>query len=364
MDQPTQVADLVSYMPGPIQLPEPVRAAFVADAVSHRAPDFVADVQRVKEMLCARVNARYVELIFGSATVANEALAAQLTLLPGRGLMLANGEFGERLVEQARCWQLSLDAIEIEWGNAFDYAAVESHLTANPDISWLWFSHCETSTGRLNDLQRLKALCHQYHVHCCVDCISSVGAVPIDLSGVYLATGTSGKALGSYAGLGMVFYNEPVKPSDRIPRYMDIGYYASRRGVPFTMSSNLLYALATALDVLPANYHLHIAALSQQIRLALEGMGLEALVPAQESNPAVITIALSTEMNSVELGDALLTAGYELSYKSRYLVERNWIQICLMGEHHTGQVTALLVEFANQVARLRAAAPVDFSSRN
>jgi hypothetical protein len=37
------------------------------------------------------VNARYVELFFGSATVANEALAAQLTLLPGRGAGVYEG---------------------------------------------------------------------------------------------------------------------------------------------------------------------------------------------------------------------------------------------------------------------------------
>ena len=351
-------ADPVSYMPGPIQLPEAVRTAFVADAVSHRAPDFVEDVQRVKAELCARVNARYAELFFGSATVANEALAAQLTLLPGRGLMLANGEFGVRLIEQARCWQLSLDAFEMEWGRPFDYAAVDAHLAANPDIGWLWFSHCETSTGQLNDLERIKQLCTSRRVRCCVDCISSIGAAPIDLDGVFLATGTSGKALGSYAGLGMVFYNEPVAPSDRIPRYVDIGFYASRQGVPFTLSSNLVYALSAALDALPPDYYRHIARLARLIRNELRGMELDVLVPEEDSSSAVTTIALPPEIDSMQLGDALLVAGYELSYKSRYLVERNWIQICLMGEHQEEAVAELLDEFAVQVARLRAADPV------
>lgn len=348
--------DPVSYMPGPIQLPDAVREAFVDEAVSHRAPDFVADVQRVKAALCERVNARHVELFFGSATVANEALAAQLTLLPGRGLMLANGEFGTRLVEQARCWQLDLDAIEMEWGRPFHDAAIEAHLAADPDIEWLWFSHCETSTGLLNDLERIKALCRRYRVRCCVDCISSIGAAHIDLDGVYLATGTSGKALGSYAGLGMVFYNEPVPPSDRIPRYLDIGFYAARQGVPFTLSSNLVYALAAALEALPPDYYRHIARLAQEIRQAVERMHLTLLVPEEDAIPAVTTIALPSEINSVTLGDALLAAGYELSYKSRYLVERNWIQICLMGEHHAEPVRKLLAEFEKQVERLRTAA--------
>ena len=287
--------------------------------------------------------------------MANEALAAQLTQLPGRGLMLSNGEFGVRLVEQARCWQLDLDAVEMEWGKPFVYAAIEAHLAANRDIAWLWFSHCETSTGLLNDLERIKTLCRRYDVHCCVDCISSIGATAIDLSGVYLATGASGKALGSYAGLGMVFYNEPVAPSDRIPRYVDIGYYAAHEGVPFTLSSNLVYALAAALEALPANYYLHIADLAREIRRALRAMHMEILVPEADSIPAVTTIALPAAINSVALGDALLEAGYELSYKSRYLVERNWIQICLMGEHEAEPVRRLLAEFEAQASRLRAA---------
>ena len=35
--------------------------------------------------------------------------------------------------------------------------------------------------------------------------VACLGAVPLDLRGVYLATGSSGKALGSYAGVAMVF---------------------------------------------------------------------------------------------------------------------------------------------------------------
>lgn len=353
--QMPQASEPVSFMPGPVSLPAAVRAAFCAEPVSHRAKHFVEDVQRVKRILCERVNARSVELFFGSATLANEALAAQLTLLPGRGIMLANGEFGSRLIEQARCWQLDLEAYESEWGEPFDYAALEERLARDGDIGWLWFTHCETSTGMLNDLERIKALCARYNVRCCVDCISSVGAVPIDLDGVYLATGASGKALGSYAGLGMVFYNEPIAPSSKIPRYLDIGYYAARNGVPFTLMSNLVYALDAALEIFDIEYYAGVARLARQMRGALRRMGLD-LIAADSSIPTVTTIALPPAVNSVTLGDDMLEAGYELSYKSRYLVERNWIQICLMGEHAPQTVRAMLAEFGVQVERLAAGA--------
>ena len=350
-----QPAEAVSFMPGPVSLPAAVRTAFCAEPVSHRAKHFVEDVQRVKRILRERVNARHAELFFGSATLANEALAAQLTLLPSRGIMLANGEFGSRLIEQARCWRLDLEAYQSEWGEPFDYAALEERLARDGDIGWLWFTHCETSTGMLNDLERIKALCARYNVRCCVDCISSIGAVPIDLQGVYLATGASGKALGSYAGLGMVFYNEPIAPSSSIPRYLDIGYYAAANGVPFTLMSNLVVALDAALEIFTAEYYAGVARLARQMRGTLRRMGLD-LIAADSSIPTVTTIALPPAVNSVTLGDSLLEAGYELSYKSGYLVKRNWIQICLMGEHAPQTVRAMLAEFRDQIERLAAQA--------
>ena len=39
----------------------------------------------------------------------------------------------------------------------------------------------------------------------CVDCISSIGAIPIDLKDVYFASGVSGKAIKSYTGISFVF---------------------------------------------------------------------------------------------------------------------------------------------------------------
>ena len=78
--------------------------------------------------------------------------------------------------------------------------------------------------------------------------MSAIGAVPVDLDGVLLASGASGKALGAFPGLSMVFYAGNVRPEPaRLPRYLDLGYYAQKDGVPFTHSSNLVAALDAAL---------------------------------------------------------------------------------------------------------------------
>jgi len=47
-------------------------------------------------------------------------------------------------------------------------------------------------------------------------------------------------------------------------------------------------------------------------------------------------------MNSTRIGDNIQEAGYLVSYNSEYLRERNWIQICLMGDCARDKVTSLL----------------------
>ena len=57
----------------------------------------------------------------------------------------------------------------------------------------------------LNDLKELNVLTKKYQIKLCVDCISSIGAIPIDLKDIYFASGVSGKAIKSYTGLSFVF---------------------------------------------------------------------------------------------------------------------------------------------------------------
>ncbi|MBA3533007.1 MAG: alanine--glyoxylate aminotransferase family protein [Ardenticatenales bacterium] len=346
----------VNLLPGPVAIHPEVRAAFNAAPISHRADRYVADVQDTKQMLCALVGARYVELLVGSGTLANDAIAAQLSLLPGRGLILSNGEFGDRLVDQATRTRLPFEVIRAEWGACFDYEQVGQYLAAHPDTRWLWYVLCETSTSVLNDEARLAQISQAHGLALCVDAISAIGTVPVDLSQVYLASGVSGKGLASYPGLALVFYNHPIEPQpEALPRYMDLGYYARNEGVPFTSPSNLLYALHTSLKRLdPEQRFTGLQRLAAWLQTELQALGFSMVAPAEHSSPAVITLALPPSINSRWLGDQLEVAGYLLSYKSGYLLARNWIQICLMGACAQETITPLLEllsDLTNEKAR-------------
>jgi aspartate aminotransferase-like enzyme len=334
----------VSFLPGPVDVTREAREAFAAPPVSHRSDRFLDDFRQTQEALCALVNARHVQILTGSGTLANDAVAAQLFLEDSPGLILSNGEFGERLLDHAKRTRLDHQTLRIPWGGVFDTTDVEAALDADNSIGWLWAVHCETSTGVLNDLTSLKAICARRGIKLCLDCISSIGTVPVDLSNVHLASAISGKGLRGYPGLCMVFHNRPIDPSpDRLPRYLDLGFCAEKSGVPFTLCSNLLYALKAAVQHLGGNDRFAaIADHSIRIRAHLAEIGLEVVAPASSASPAVITIALPREVPAIATGDALAKSGLLLSYRSDYLLERSWIQICLMGAYSTPTIDRLL----------------------
>lgn len=322
----------VRLLPGPVSLHPEVRNAFAAPPISHRCDEFAGTLRHVKARLCELAGAEHVALLFGSGTLANDAIAARLSVEGGTGLILSNGEFGERLADHARRFRLPHTVLRADWGDVLDYDNIDG--IAGTDFDWLWAVHCETSTGILNDLETLKRLCRERGARLCLDCVSSIATVPLDLSGVHLASGASGKGIGSLAGVSMVFHQTVIPPApSSVPRYLDLGCYQKDDGVPYTFCSNLVAALRTALDRQRFEERFsRIADLASWLRAGLRERGLRIVAPDEHASPAVTTIALPPAARSEWVGRELDRRGYELSYLSSYLVDRNWIQVCLMGE--------------------------------
>ncbi len=67
-----------SFLPGPVRFILLVRRAFERPAESHRSDQFIAEFQKIRQRLCQLVSARQVQILLGSGTLANDAVAAQL----------------------------------------------------------------------------------------------------------------------------------------------------------------------------------------------------------------------------------------------------------------------------------------------
>ena len=258
---------------------------------SQHGVDFLAEMAAVRRDLCRRTGAPHVEILLGSGTLANEAVAAQLSLLPGRGVVLVNGEFGARLGGQARRWRLPCRELAAGWGEPLPLDELRRALEADPEIRWIWAVHCETSTGVLNDLAALKAIAAERGAALCLDAISSLGNVPGNLSGVDLATGVSGKGFAAFPGLALVFHAEAIEPAPHLPHYLDLGSYAEADSVPFTTSTNLISALAASLArSARSDGFAGRSALAAWLRPRLEELGFAVLAPEPIAAPMVLTL--------------------------------------------------------------------------
>ena len=326
----TQVSVNLILLPGPVSISATVQQAFVASPVSHRSRDFIETLNDTKQALCRLTQARATEILVGTGTLANDVIASQLSLQSGPGLILSNGEFGERLLDHAHRSGLTFKSQQQPWGKVFEEASIREMVKAQRP-AWLWATHCETSTGMLNDIEMLKAICREYDIRLCLDCISSIGTTALDLRGVHLASASSNKGLGAYPGLAIVFYEPPISPApQKLPRYLDLGLYAAGAGTPFTHSSNLVSALNVAVAESGGHTYRANEKLSMWLREELQMAGFQLVVPPEYSSPAITTLALPPRVSSVQVGEKLENKGYWLSYRSDYLIQRNWIQICTM----------------------------------
>jgi aspartate aminotransferase-like enzyme/GNAT superfamily N-acetyltransferase len=329
LDQPNEL----NFLPGPITPSPAVREAFAAPPISHRSAEFVEQLAGLRARLARLARANDVQVLLGSATLGNEVVAAQLSLDGSRGLVLSNGEFGERLAENARRARLDFAHLALPWGDEFDLAQVAQAMSALPRGGWVWFVHHETSTGRLQPLRELVALARAHGLRACVDCVSSLGTVDVDLRGVHLATATSGKGLGGFPGLALVFHeNRPISRPDCLPGYLDLGHWAEHASVPHTHSSNLVHALSAAVRECTPERLERIAASASWLRAALEPHGLRCLVPERSACPGILTLLPPKGLEAFELGQALDRRGFWTSYRSEYLVRRGWLQVALLGD--------------------------------
>jgi aspartate aminotransferase-like enzyme/GNAT superfamily N-acetyltransferase len=342
-------AEAVNFLPGPVTISSSVKAAFARPAISHRTPLFLAQLSTLRRRLAGFVKAPDAQILVGSGSLANDVVAGQIAGLGKAGVVLSTGEFGERLADHARRAGLDFHWARLPWGAVPSKADFEEALAQVSNPGWLWIVHHETSTGVLHDLQMVKDLCHEQGLKLCLDCISTIGAIPLDLTGVHLATATSGKALAAYPGLAIVFHQEkPVSRQD-LPRYLDLGLWAESDGTPFTHSSNLLAALDVAFAEVERlrGGRCGEEALAAWFRSELRNAGFALVAPETHASSIIVTIQLPSHLRAVDVGAALEQRGFIPSHRSGYLSSRNWIQFSFMGSPSKEQLSSVLAQLCD-----------------
>jgi len=331
----------ICLLPGPVTISRAVREAFHEPPIYHRGSEFIERFVQVRRTLATLVGGRSVVILNGSGTLANEAVAATLAATPGtsHGVLLINGEFGQRLAQQATRFGLKPRHLTWAWGQPWDLDEVGAVLANEPPGTWVWGVHQESSTGVLNDLSGLVRVVKKHGGRVCVDCISSLGAVPLDLRDVYLATGATGKSLGAIAGAALVFADGEALARverERVPSYFDLGAALDSEGPCYTFPSATLRALEAAL----AEYatpekaraaYARYAELGGYVRQELRRLGLEPLTQEPWAAPVVTTFASPGGESAPAFVARCRRWGFAIGGQSGYLAKRRLVQIATMG---------------------------------
>ena len=332
------ISEIVNLSTGPVAISPQVMNAFSEAPISHRSVAFKKLYNKTTDLLSAAFHVKKTFLLTGSGTLANEVMLQEIKHIGGKGLILSNGEFGERLIEQASRNNLNFIKNELDWGHPFNTNEIKEIILRN-SVKWILFSHCETSTGVINDLDKLIGLAKSCNCLGFVDCMSTVGTVPLDLSEVAMATASSGKGLASVPGLAIIFSNIELSLKKEGPVYLDLSHYSMNAGIPFTLSSNLVKALytSTVQKLRPGHYEL-IQDYGEQFFKILNDHGF---VPFSDASTKVFTIVTSGKRKS-DFYRYMKQKKILLSNESKYLAIRGWCQLATLGYYTEKQLKFVL----------------------
>lgn len=295
--------------PGPSDVSPRVLSALARPTVGHLDPAFQDLMEDIKAALARLFNAPDHACVPLPAPGTAGMEGALMNLLePGdRAVIAVNGVFGGRMVDMAGRAGAEVTRVDSLWGEPVDVAAVEAALAQGP-AKVLAFVHAETSTGVRSDAAALCALARRHGALSIVDCVTSLGGVPVDAAAWdadVLYSGTQ-KCLSAPPGLSPVAFSrralEAVAARKTPVRnwLLDVSllmaYWGGEGGRTYhhTAPINALYGLHESLVALfeegqQAVFVRH-ARMHEALVAGLEALGLEMLVAPDHRLPQLNTV--------------------------------------------------------------------------
>lgn len=299
--------------PGPSEINPRVLAASSLPAIGYLDPIFVEMMDELKQLLryTYQTNNQLTFPLSGPGSVGMESCFVNMVEPGEKVVVMKNGVFGGRMVENVDRVGGKSVVIEDAWGEPCDPQKLEDTLKKNPDTKVVSFIHAETSTGAQSDAKTLTAIAHKYGALVICDAVTSLAGTPVkvdewDIDAIYSG---SQKCLSCVPGLSPVSYNDRViekvkqrKDKNRVQSwFMDLnlvlGYWGeTTRTYHHTAPINSLFALHESLLLLKEEglenswaRHLrhHLA-----LKAGLEAMGLKFLVKEAARLPQMNAILI------------------------------------------------------------------------
>ncbi|HXG88047.1 MAG TPA: alanine--glyoxylate aminotransferase family protein [Vicinamibacterales bacterium] len=350
--------------PGPSLISPRVMRAMAAPMLSHLDPQFLELMDDLRSRLLRVFQApegSFAFAVSGTGTAAMEVAIANLVQPGTTALCIVTGYFGDRLAEMCRRYGATVHRIDVEWGRACDPALVEVALTeSRADL--VCVVHAETSTGVLNPVQAIARAARAHGAMIVVDAVTSLGAMPLDVTGwgLDVVYSCSQKGLGAPSGVAPIVFT-PAALAKRVTCrsfYFDLTLledYWLRRKYHHTMCASLIYALREALVVieeegLEARWQRHQRH-HQLLTTGLEAMGLSLLPPEGERLWTLNAVRVPDGIDEAAVRRALLQRfNIEIGAGLGPLAGKIW-RIGLMGTSSTEALVTLCLAALQRTVR-------------
>jgi 2-aminoethylphosphonate-pyruvate transaminase len=253
--------EAILLTPGPLTTRIETRRAMLRDWGSRDAA-FIALTAELRERLlavCRGQDSHVAIPLQGSGTFIVEAAITSLVRPKDKLLVLANGSYGERMIEIARRLGRDVEALRWPEDQPVEPDRVEHALEADPAISHVALVHCETTSGLLNPLKPVAEVVARQRRALLLDAMSSFGALDIDLATTPITAvlASSNKCLEGVPGLGFALVAQPaIILAKGVSSSLSLDLYDQWRGLEsngqwrFTPPVQVVAALVEALRAL------------------------------------------------------------------------------------------------------------------
>jgi 2-aminoethylphosphonate-pyruvate transaminase len=324
----SETDDPLLLTPGPLTTSKTVKQAMVHDWGSRDAA-FIALNAEVLESLPKIVHGEgaYVTVpMQGSGTFAVEAMLTTFVPRDRAVLVLVNGAYGQRAKRILAVAGRATIVHETAEDTPPDLGAVDRILNETPAISHIFAVHCETTSGILNPIEQIAALCARRGRRLLIDAMSAFGALELDARATPFdaVAASANKCLEGVPGLGFVVCRrEALAETEGNATTLSLDLLDQRRNLEktgqyrFTPPIHVIVAFHQALREFLAEGGVagRGGRYAENARILIGGMrslGFETLLPDALQAPIIATFRTPSHPNFVfqRFYDALKDRGY------------------------------------------------------
>ncbi|MDM5206173.1 pyridoxal-phosphate-dependent aminotransferase family protein [Cytobacillus kochii] len=200
--------------PGPVEVDPRVLRAMSTPILGQFDPAFTKLMNEVMEMIrqVFQTKNRWAFPVDGTSRAGNEALLASIIEPGDKVFVPIYGRFGHLLVEICERYGADVYSIQCPWGEVFDPDVVIAEMEKiSPKV--VAIVHGETSTGRMQPLEKIGKACREQDAILVVDAVASIGGVEVKTDEWFIdgLIGGTQKCLSVPAGMAPITFNERIE---------------------------------------------------------------------------------------------------------------------------------------------------------